>query len=52
MFLIRYTNYDSKGALVKFLRHREHVSILRFRELIKKNDHKVDGLRGIVENKF
>ena len=52
MFLIRYTNYDSKGALVKFLRHRDHISILRFRELIKKNDYKVDGLRGIVENKF
>lgn len=52
LFLIRYTNYDSMGALVKFLRHREHISILRFRELIKKNEGKTDSLRGIVNNKF
>lgn len=52
MFLIRYKNYDSKESLVKFIRHRNHISILRFRELIKKNEPKVDGLRGIVENKF
>ena len=52
MFLIRYTNYDSKGALVKFLRHRDHISIFHFRELIKKNENKVGGLRGVVENKF
>lgn len=52
MFLIRYTNYDSKESLVKFIRHRDHISILRFRELIKKNEHKVDVLRGVVENKF
>lgn len=52
MFLIRYANYDAKESVVKFIRHRDHISILRFRELIKKNDHKVDGLRGIVNNKF